>query len=150
MFVLPSGVELMSRKEWSGYKWHFPTRPHSCAFAFWTAQTFFNLQECCWFLQANGQILKKFTSKLVLYTHDRKIPFLLRLSMFIYQSLHKYKFPKFLHKIPSSVSLSIHSWTSNNEWQKKKKGRGVKDREKLTAEEWNFSVCTETIQYEGK
>lgn len=38
MFVLPSGVELMSRKEWTGYKWHFPTCPYSRAFAFWTAQ----------------------------------------------------------------------------------------------------------------
>lgn len=45
MFVLPSGVELMSRKELSGYKWHFPTSPRSRAFAAWTAHFSTSLQQ---------------------------------------------------------------------------------------------------------
>lgn len=53
-----------------------------------------------------------------MYTHDRKISFLLHVSMLIYQCPHKSGFPKFMPKTPSSVPLSAHPWTRNNEKQK--------------------------------
>lgn len=109
MFFLPSDVELMSRKEQSGYKWHFPTCPwyfhahvsvHLCSTL--------HLQECCWFSQANVLILKRFTSKM--YTHDRGNILLFCVPMLIYQCPSNSEFPKLMSKTPSAVLVSIRSW----------------------------------------